>query len=164
MSQPIIQIDGRSFLLASIQIPVEMLDDGTHKIHGDIYKIDFSDTISDPDMLASIRQLYADKERASTKEDASTKERDSTKHSSEDPPSMMEELTRILAEEIKPRRTSPPHNSSFKKYVSHKHRKTPKQLRFSRKTRETPIQIIDDLSSSSNREDADSPVEETDPA
>jgi hypothetical protein len=152
MSQPIIQIDGRSFLLASIQIPVEMLDDGSHKIHGDIYKIDFLDTVSDPDMLAAIRQIYADREDAPTND------------SSEDAPSMMEELTRILAEEIKPRRTSPPQNSSFKKYVPQIHRKTPKQLRFSRKSRDNPIQIIDDPSSSSDKEDADSPAGEMDPA
>jgi hypothetical protein len=138
MSQSIIQIDGRSYLLASIQIPVEMLEDGSHKIHSDIYKIDFLDSINDPEMLESIRKLYGIHDTSSQKEDQ--------------PTSMMDQITRILSDEIKPRRHTQPQNSSFKKYVSHIHRKTPKQLRFSRKTRETPIHIIEDEPWGSNEQ------------
>lgn len=139
-AQHLIQIDGRYFMLASIQIPVELFTDGTYKIYTENYKIEFQDEIKDPDMLEAIRNAPPSEENA---------------------PSMIESITRILSDEIKPRRKHAPSNTSFKVYPSH--RKTPKHLRYSRKARD-PIQILPDAvepESSSDREDADSSGEET---
>ena len=44
-------METRKFITANIRMPVEIFEDGSYKIYTDLYKIDFSDSLDDPDLM-----------------------------------------------------------------------------------------------------------------
>ena len=114
-------MSNRKFMTAIIHIPVEIYDDGSHKIYTDLYTIDFSNNIT-----------------SSMWEHFNTPEPD-TPEQVESPPSIEETIYHILSHEIKPRRNKTSQNTTFKLPAYSK-----KLSRFSRKSKEHPIQILDD--------------------
>jgi len=119
-------MENRKFMTAMIQMPVEIFEDGSYKIYTDLYKIDFSDSLDDPDLMnVLLSNLDLD----------SYADADSCIEESENP-SFIEKITQILANEIKPRRNRTSVNTSFKHYSSSQKSK----MRFSRKQKE-PIRI-----------------------
>jgi hypothetical protein len=118
----------RKFMTAILRIPVEIFEDESYQIYTDLYKIDFSDSLDDPDLIASL-----------------TPELESeTQESPSAIVPFIEKITQILANEIKPRRNRTSTNTTFKNYSSL--RKS--NMRFSRKQKD-PIRI------NSSTEDAD---------
>jgi hypothetical protein len=107
-------------MTAMIQMPVEIFEDGSYKIYTDLYKIDFSDSLDDPDLM---NVLLSNLDLDSCIEESET-------------PSFIEKITQILANEIKPRRNRTSVNTSFKHYSPSQKSK----MRFSRKRKE-PIRI-----------------------
>ena len=116
----------RKFMTAMIQMPVEIFEDGSYKIYTDLYKIDFSDSLDDPDLmnvLLSNLDLDSDADADSCIEESEN-------------PLFIEKITQILANEIKPRRNRTSVNTSFKHYFPSQKSK----MQFSRKRKE-PIRI-----------------------
>jgi hypothetical protein len=119
-------METRKFITANIRMPVEIFEDGSYKIYTDLYKIDFSDSLDDPDLMKvclSNTDLDLDADADSCIEDP-------------DQPSFIEKITQILANEIKPRRNRVSTNTTFKHFFPL--RKS--RMRFSRKQKE-PIRI-----------------------
>ena len=137
----------RKFMMATISMPVEIFEDGSHRIYTELYKIDFSESIEDSEILDSIMKISGGEIGPDSDSEKSMEEPEES--------TFIEQISQILASEIKPRR-APSLNTSFKVYPHR--RSTSKNLRFSRKTREA-IHITDEdcALSNSNKAVADSP-------
>ena len=143
----------RKFMMATISMPVEIFEDGSHRIYTELYKIDFSESIEDSEILDSIMKISGGEIGTDSDSDSDSDSEKSMEEPEES--TFIEKISQILASEIKPRR-APSLNTSFKVYPHR--RSTSKNLRFSRKTREA-IHITDEdcALSNSNKAVADSP-------
>jgi len=140
MSEKIVCIGHKKYMMATIRMPVEIFDDGSHEIHTDLYSVDFSQPMSEF-MLESLKTLDSIQEEPEEQEDEDAAEEDEDEEQkeptkdtrqiqsvSQDPkPTFEESIARILAEEIKPR-CRRQINTSFKVY-----KKSNRNIRFSRK-------------------------------
>ena len=151
-------------MMATISMPVEILGDGSHHIYTELYKIDFSESIDDSEILDSITKIRPDKSESGSDDTISEEAQDESIEEQEksDEFTFIEKISQILASEIKPRR-APSLNTSFKVYPHR--RSTSKNIRFSRKTRGA-IHITDEdcALSNSNKAVADSPEVKTETA
>lgn len=129
-------METRKFMTANIRMPVEIFEDGSYKIYTDLYKIDFSDSLDDPDLM----KVCLSNTDLDSDSDSDAK---SCIDETADTP-FIERITQILAKEIKPHRNRTSTNTTFKHFLPL--RKS--RMRFSRKQKD-PIRI------NSSTEDAD---------
>jgi len=122
MSENIVCIGHKKYMMATIRMPVEIFEDGSHEIHTDLYSVDFSQPMLDF-MSDSLKKMDTIQE-----EEDSEENKEITPSVRQDPnPTFEESIIRILAEEIKPRGRRQI-NTSFKVY-----KKSNRNVRFSRK-------------------------------